>query len=215
MKRMISLDAASGGLIVGEFEDSQALAVETALKKVANDRDQVVADLAAHRTASKKAFAAKDAIVAEKDRTIKAKDAEIAKLTAELKAAKAVDIDALIDERSKLIADAKKLAPEAELKGNADQIRKAAITAACAADSTGASSAVVTAIVGADGIEKANDVQTKGAFVALVGLAKRNAIDAQNDRINAALGAGNNSTVGNFVGPVERIGGGDAFKARQ
>lgn len=178
-----------------EMEEVQAAVVENLVK----GRDAIVADLAAHRTASKKAFAAKDAIIAEKDKAIgekdkalAAKDGEITELKGKLAKAQAIDVDALVTERSQVIADSKKLAPELEAKGSSHEIRKAVITSACA-DAT--IKTIVDKILGSDGIEKATEARVKDAFEVLLALPQQAAIAAQDQRINTAL-TGNDSNAG-------------------
>jgi hypothetical protein len=167
-----------------ELDEVQAAVVE----KLVKDRDTVVADLAAHRTASTKAFKAKDSlhaeVVATKDKAIAAKDTEIGTLKADLVKAKAIDVDALVAERTQVITDAKKLAPKLEVKGTSHDIRKAALTACC---SDGLSKTVVEKMLGADGIEKSTESQIKGAFEVLLALPQQAAIAAQDAALTRAL----------------------------
>lgn len=180
-----------------ELDEFQAAAVE----KLVKDRDKVIEDFDAAVDGHKKAIGAKDALLKDKDAQIVAKDAEIKRLTDELTAAKAIDIDALVTERTTVATDAKKLAPELEAKGSAHEIRKAAIAVACA-DST--NKAVADAVFGTAGIDKATEDQVKAAFGALLATSKQAALSAQDAAINRALGA---NSLGAATGPVEVIDG--------
>lgn len=201
MKRIVQ--SKDGLVVVGEFEEPQATAVQNMLDSILGQRDQVVSDLATFKKKAAKDHAesigAKDAVVAEKDKVIAAKDAEIAKLTTDLKAAKAIDVDALVNEKTEVITDAKRVAPELDPKGTPSQIRRAALTLA---SSDSVSKTVIDSFVGEGGIEKANDGQVKSAFDLLVKLNRDAVLTAQDRAVAAAVSGTNN--VGN-------VGGGEVF----
>lgn len=175
------------GLPRYELEETAADVIETHIKLVTGDRDKVVADLAAHRTAAKKAFEAKDATITEKDKVIAAKDAEIATLNGKLKQALAIDVDALVAERTQVIADGKTLAPDLALKGSSHEMRKAVVGFATG---DAISKIVIEKMLGDAGIEKATEQQIKGAFEVLLVLPRQAQLAAQDAAVNRALGAG-------------------------
>jgi hypothetical protein len=192
-KTMGNRKIAVDGLPRFELDELAADAIESRFKVAFGERDQVVADLAAHRTASKKAFDAKNTQIKDLTTKVTAKDTEISELKAKLDRAKAIDIDALVIERTKVLTDAKVLAPDADFKGSAMEIRKIAIGVACS-DAT--NKAVADAVFGEGGIEKATDSQIKAAFGALIALPKQAAILAQDEAVNRALGATSTTSVG-------------------
>jgi hypothetical protein len=194
--RKIAVD----GLPPFEIDELAAGTIEAHAKKLTADRDQVVADFAGHVKDSKAQLAAKDATIAEKDKVIAAKDAEIKKLGEDLKTARAIDVDALVTERSAVVADAKKLAPELEVKGSSAAIRRAAVVAACS-DAT--SKAVVDKIVG-DSIEKATDAQVSTAFAVLRALPRQAQLAAQDAALAGVLGGTGSSGAANN-GSVEIV----------
>jgi hypothetical protein len=198
-KTMAMKKLAVDGLARFEIEEIAAESIETAFKGITGDRDTAVRDLATHVKDTKAKLAAKDTVIAEKDKVIAAKDKELADVKAELAKAKAIDVDALVTERSQVIADAKKLAPELDPKGTSAQIRRAAITAA---STDAVSKTVIDSFVGDAGIEKATDGQIKSAFD-LLGKLNRDAVVTAQDRAVAAAVSGHTS-----AGPV---GGGEVF----
>jgi hypothetical protein len=192
------------------FEDAQAAAVEklqgllakTSTEKVATDMALTVLAVDGKRATPDEVMAkvvADSKSIAEKDKTILAKDTEIASLKDQLQKANAIDVDALVAERTQVIADAKTLAPALAPKGSSHEIRKATLAVA-AADAT--SKLVIEKMVGDGGVDKASEAQVKGAFEVLLALPRQAAMVAQDQAINRALGAN---------GSVAIAGGGEVF----
>jgi uncharacterized protein len=189
MKRIVQ--SKDGLVVVGEFEEPQATAVQNMLDSILGQRDQAVNDFATFKKKTAKdlaeAVGAKDAAIAEKDKTIAARDADIVRLNSALAAAKAIDVDALVTEKTEVVTDAKKIAPTLDAKGTPAQIRRAALTVA-AGDAI--NKVVIESHVGADGIEKASDDKVKAAFDLLTKIS-RDAIVVAQDRAVAAAASGN------------------------
>lgn len=199
--KMAMKKLAVDGLPKFEIDELAAESIELHIKKLATDRDQVIADFDKYVDEAKKKATAADAKVAELTGKLTAKDAELAKAKEDLEKAHAVDIDALVADRAKVIADAKTLAPELEAKGTSHEIRKAAITAACSDETN---KAVADQLFGADGIEKASDADVAKVFGVLLALPKQEALRAQDAAIGRALGTGSDTAV---TGPVEVLDG--------
>ena len=175
-----------------EMDELQAAAVENAIRKLTGDRDQVVKDFAEADDGHKAVLTAKDAELSAAKAAVTAKDTEIADIKAKLATATAIDVDALVAERTQVIDGAKKLAPELECKGTSMEIRKAAIVIACGDE---LNKVVCAGIFGADGIEKASDAQVKGAFTTLQALPKQRELAAQDAAVARTL-TGNDSAIG-------------------
>ena len=188
------------GLPPFEIDELAAGAIENHIKTLAADRDAVIKDFSDAVDSHKAKLATQDAELTAAKTSLSAKDTEIASLKDELKAAKAIDVDALVAERSQVVDEAKKLAPDLKPTGSALDIRKAAIVAACADE---LNKTVCAGIFGKDGIEKATPDQIKGAFATLLALPRQTALDAQNAAIGRALGVGSNSA--GVTGSVERL----------
>ena len=199
-KTMAMKKLAVDGLPRFEIDELAAESIETAFKGLTGERDQVIADFAAHVGDSKGKLAARDATIADKDKVIAAKDAEIKRIGDELKTAKAIDVDALVAERAVVIGDAKKLAPDLEPKGSSAAIRRAAVVTACS-DAT--SKGIVDKIIGDAGIEKATDAQVSTAFSVLLALPRQAQLAAQDAVLAGVLGGGNSSSTNN--GSVEIV----------
>ena len=178
--RKIAVD----GLPPFEIDELAAGAIESHVRTLTKDRDEVIKDFSEAVDSHKvNEIAAKAELKAAKD-GLAAKDTEIAALKTELKAAKAIDVDALVAERSQVTDDAKKLAPGLQPKGSSLDIRKAAIEAACS-DVT--NKTVVDAIFGGQSIDKATESQIKGAFATLLALPRQSALAAQDAAITGVL----------------------------
>jgi uncharacterized protein len=190
-RTMSTRKIAADGLPPFEIDELAAGAIEKHIQTLAQDRDAVIKDFSDAVDSHKAKLAAKDAELTSTKTALTAKDTEIATLKAELATAKAVDVDALVAERSQVTDDAKKLAPELKPTGSSLDIRKAAIEVACAADAT--NKTVVDAIFGGQPMDKATDSQIKGAFATLLALPKQAALAAQDAAIAHSLGAGTNS----------------------
>lgn len=175
-----------------EMDGLAATAVENFIGKLTADRDQVIKDFSEEVDAHKVAIKAKDAELTTVKAALAAKDAEIAAVKAELKTAKAIDVDALVTEKTQVIVGAKVLAPTLEAKGSSMEIRKAAITTACGDE---LNKTVCAGIFGADGIEKASDVQVCAAFTTLLALPKQRELAAQDAAVARTL-TGNDSAIG-------------------
>lgn len=185
--RKIAVD----GLPPFEIDELAAGAIEGHVKKVTDERNQAVADLAGHKKSAADALSAKDATIAEKDKTIAAKDAEISDVKAKLAKAEAIDVDALVTERSAVIADAKKLAPELEPKGSSHEIRKAAIAEAI---KTSDSMKLVLEGICTDGLEKATEAQVKATMKVMLGMSHDALRTAQDRAVAGAIAGTSNST---------------------
>lgn len=196
-----------------ELDEVHAAAVE----RVVQDRDRLVKELSAAGETHNATIAAKDTEIA----TLKT-SAELAKREAEdrIKAAEAkILTDAQIDERVE-----KRAAERAEVQRAADalgvktepkpgktvaQMRREVLTAAVAADE--GIKSIVTAVVGADGLDKADD----GTIAAVLGTiaagakGKRSEIADQDARVIAALSGKTNETV-NTEGAV--LFGADGYR---
>ena len=164
-----------------ELDELAAAAVEKTITKLVKDRDDLATEYNGFLDSNKQVLAAKDKQLADKD-------AEIARLNTELTAAKAVDMDALVAERVKVIEDAKKIAPELKPVGASDSIRKAAIAVAV---SQPTAKVVADAVFGTGGIEKASAEQVKTVFTALVALPAQSTVNAQDAAIGSAVSGGN------------------------
>ena len=197
---MATRKLAVDGLPRYELEETATDVIENYIKKVAADRDQVIADFDKHVDEAKaKVKTAETAAKAAID-SVKAKDTEIADLKSKLAKATAIDVDALVSTRAALVDNARKLAPELTVKGSDHDIRKAAIAVACT-DET--SKTVVEQIVGPHGIDNATEAQIQTAFGILLALPKQAALAAQDAAMSRALGAGNSAAA--VTGPVERL----------
>ena len=198
---MATRKLAVDGLPRYELEETAADVIENHIKKVAADRDQVIADFDKHVDEAKAKIKTAETAAKTATDSVKAKDTEIADLKAKLAKATAIDVDALVATRAALVENAKKLAPELTVKGSDHDIRKAAIAVACTDETN---KAVVEQIVGADGIDKATDAQIQTAFGILLALPKQAALAAQDAAMSRALlGAGNSAAA--ITGPVERL----------
>ena len=187
--RRIAVD----GLPPFEIDDLAAGAIEQHVKTLAQDRDAVIKDFSDAVDSHKAKLAAKDVELGTVKTALTAKDTEITALKAELVKAKAIDIDALVTERSQVVGDALKMAPELKPTGSSLDIRKAAIAVACG-DAT--NKTVVDAIFGGQPIEKATPEQIKGAFATLLALPRQAALAAQDAAIAQSLGGGNTAIGG-------------------
>jgi len=186
--RKIAVD----GLPRFEIDELAAEAIENHVKRIAADRDQVIADFSEEVDKSKARLAAKDAELSTSKAAIAAKDTQIADLTAKLAKVAVVDVDALVAERQQVLDGAKKLAPALELKGSSAAIRKAAIVAACGDE---LNKVVCAGICGVDGIDKASDAQIVGAFTTLLALPRQRELAAQDAAVARTL-TGNDSAIG-------------------
>lgn len=193
--RKIAVD----GLPPFEIDELAAGAIETHIKTLAKDRDEVIKDFSEAVDGHKAKITAKDAELATVKTALAAKDAEVTALKDKLAKAQAIDVDALVAERSQVTEEAKKLAPGLAPKGSSLDIRKAAIEAACS-DAT--NKTVVDAIFGGQTIDKATESQIKGAFATLLALPRQSALAAQDAALAGVLGgtlgssgAGNNGAV--------------------
>lgn len=193
--RKIAVD----GLPRFEIDELAAEAIETHVKKLAADRDQVIADFSEAVDTHKAKISAKDAELTAVKASVTAKDTEITALKAKLAKVEAIDIDTLVADRAALVESAKKLAPELDIKGSSHDIRKAAIAVACG-DAT--NKAVADELFGAAGIDKATEEQVKATFGVLLSLPRQAALAAQDAAIRAL---GGNSNLGGVTGPVERL----------
>jgi hypothetical protein len=202
-KIMAMRKLAVDGLPRFEVDELAAEAIETHVRNVTKDRDTVVTDFAAHKEKAKKALDAKDVVIGEKDTAIKAKDTEIADLKAKLAKAQAIDVDALVAERSAVIADAKKLAPELEPKGSSHEIRKLAIAEAI--KTSDAMQAVAEGFFGEDGIEKASESQVKAAMKMMLRLGHDAIRTAQDRAVAGALAGGSGNSTSTTDGKVEVV----------
>ena len=194
--RKIAVD----GLPRFEIDELAAEAIETHVKKLAADRDQVIADFSEAVDTHKAKISAKDAELTAVKASVTAKDTEITALKAKLAKVEAIDIDTLVADRAALVESAKKLAPELTIKGSSHDIRKAAIAVACG-DAT--NKAVADELFGAAGIDKATEDQVKATFGVLLALPKHAALAAQDAAVGRALGS--NTTSWTATGPVERL----------
>jgi uncharacterized protein len=186
--RKIAVD----GLPKFEMDELAAEAVETHVKKLAADRDQVIADFSEAVDTHKTAIKAKDGELTTVKASIASKDTEIADLKAKFATATAIDVDALVTERTQVMDGAKKLAPDLEAKGTSLEIRKAAIAVACGDE---LNKVVCAGIFGDDGIDKATESQIKGAFTTLLALPKQRELAAQDAAMARTL-TGNDSSIG-------------------
>jgi uncharacterized protein len=193
------------GLPRFEIDELAAESIEKEFAKVTKDRDKVIEDFDTYADEAKAKLKAADAKAADAASKLAAKDTEIADLKAKLTKAQSIDVDALVAERAQVVADAKKLAPSLEAKGSSHQLRLAAIAVACADETN---KKVADAILGSDH-GKATEAQVKGAFEVLLSLPKQAALAAQDEALRGLV-AGDSNTI---TGPIERIGGGDAFKS--
>ena len=107
------------GLPPFEIDELAAGAIENHIKTLAADRDAVIKDFSDAVDSHKAKLATQDAELTAAKTSLSAKDTEIASLKDELKAAKAIDVDALVAERSQVADEAKKLAPELKPTGSA------------------------------------------------------------------------------------------------
>jgi hypothetical protein len=194
--RKIAVD----GLPRFEIDELAAEAIETHVKKLAADRDQVIADFSEAVDTHKAKISAKDAELTAVKASVTANDTEITALKAKLAKVEAIDIDTLVADRAALVESAKKLAPELDIKGSSHDIRKAAIAVACG-DAT--NKAVADELFGAAGIDKATEDQVKATFGVLLALPKHAALAAQDAAVGRALGS--NTTSWTATGPVERL----------
>ena len=194
--RKIAVD----GLPRFEIDELAAEAIETHVKKLAADRDQVIADFSEAVDTHKAKLSAKDTELTAIKASVTAKDTEISTLKEKLAKATVIDIDTLVADRTALVESAKKLAPELAPKGSSHDIRKAAIAVACG-DAT--NKAVADELFGAAGIDKATEEQVKAAFGVLLALPKHAALAAQDAAVGRALGS--NTTSWTATGPVERL----------
>ena len=186
--RKIAVD----GLPKFEIDELAAEAIETHIKHLAADRDQVIADFSEAVDGYKAKLAAKDGELLASKTAATAKDTEIADLKAKLTKAQAMDIEALVAERTAIIDGAKKLAPELEVKGSSMDIRKAAIVVACGDE---LNKTVCAGIFGEGGLEKASEAQIKGAFTTLLALPKQRELAAQDAAVARSL-SGNDAAMG-------------------
>ena len=180
------------GLPEFEMDEVAAAAVEKTITALAKDRDAVIKEHSDFVDSNKTVLAAKDAQLA-------AKDTEIAKLKTDLEAAKAIDTDALVADRVKVIEDAKKIAPELKPTGTVDGIRKAAIAVAVAQPTA---KVVADAVFGSAGVEKASAEQVKTVFTALVALPSHTTTTAQDAAVGAAVSGGNTNSTATDGGEV-------------
>jgi hypothetical protein len=201
-RNMAPRKLAVDGLPRFEIDELAAESIEAAFKRILGDRDKVVGDFAGYVKDSKARLSASDTKLAEAGKAIGAKDAEIKRLGDELKAAQGVDIDALVAERSVVVADAKKLAPDVKLKGSNASIRRAAVTAACS-DST--SKLIVDKIVGDAGAEKATDAQINTAFAVLLAMPRQQQLAAQDAALAGVFGSTVSSSGGGSTGQIEIV----------
>jgi uncharacterized protein len=202
-KIMSQRKLAVDGLPRFEIDELAAESIETAFKKIVGDRDQVVVDFASHVKESKAKLATADAKLTESGKAIAARDAEIKRLGDELKAAKAIDVDALVAERASVIADAKKMAPNIEPKGSSAAIRRAAVIAACG-DAT--NNTVISKLDGMSaGIEKATDAQINTAFAVLLALPRQQQLAAQDSALAGIFGSTVSSSVAGPTGQIEIV----------
>ena len=164
MKRIVKT---SDGLVVGDFEEPQATAVEAVVQRLEKDRDLAVADVAKLAESAKARDAAAKALIldgkqigpAEAMSRIAADALKIADLQKKILTDQ--QIDALIEKRTAEAAALRSAADSLGLKTldlagkTPAQARKAMLAAAVAADAQ--IQAVVKAVLGDGAIEAAND----------------------------------------------------------
>jgi uncharacterized protein len=140
--------------------DEQAASLVTSLVKA---RDAALSDLASALTQHRQVVAAKDEAI----RTATAKAATVQATDA--------DVEALVAEKTAVLAAAAKLAPSLKPTGSAAAIRRAAVSVACADE---ACKSLANAVLGGVALDKAPDATVRQAFDALCAMPRANAQDA-------------------------------------